>query len=48
MAHPGHAEATNNLACVLRDQNRYADAIAQLTPLLEIEPENAVLWNTLM
>lgn len=47
MAHPGHAEATNNLACVLRDQNRYPDAIAQLTPLLEIEPGNAILWNTL-
>ena len=46
-AHPGHAEATNNLACVLRDQNRYADAIGLLTPLLEIEPANAVLWNTL-
>ena len=46
-AHPGHVEATNNLACVLRDQNRYPDAIAQLTPLLEIEPANAVLWNTL-
>lgn len=46
-AHPGHAEATNNLACVLRDQNRYPDAIDLLTPLLEIEPGNAVLWNTL-
>lgn len=46
-AHPGHAEATNNLACVLRDQNRYPDAIDLLTPLLEIEPANAVLWNTL-
>ncbi|MGV9010243.1 tetratricopeptide repeat protein [Brevundimonas sp.] len=46
-AHPGHVEATNNLACVLRDQNRYPDAIDQLTPLLEVEPANAVLWNTL-
>lgn len=46
-ANLGHVEATNNLACVLRDQNRYEDAIALLSPLLEIEPETAVLWNTL-
>lgn len=46
-ANPGHIEATNNLACVMRDQNRYADAIETLRPLLEIEAESAVLWNTL-
>jgi tetratricopeptide (TPR) repeat protein len=44
---PGHIEATNNLACVLRDQQRYADAIETLRPMLEIEPGSAVLWNTL-
>lgn len=46
-ANPGHIEATNNLACVMRDQNRYGDAIEMLRPLLEIEADSAVLWNTL-
>ena len=46
-ANPGHIEATNNLACVMRDQNRYGDAIETLRPLLQIEAESAVLWNTL-
>jgi tetratricopeptide (TPR) repeat protein len=46
-ANPGHIEATNNLACVMRDQNRYGDAIETLRPLLEIEADSAVLWNTL-
>lgn len=44
---PGHIEAINNLACVMRDQNRYGDAIETLRPMLQIEPESAVLWNTL-
>ena len=44
---PGHIEATNNLACVMRDQRRYGDAIETLRPLLQIEPESPVLWNTL-
>lgn len=46
-ANPGHVEAVNNLACVLRDQNRYNDAVELLRPMLEIESDNAVLWNTL-
>ncbi|MFN3931711.1 MAG: tetratricopeptide repeat protein [Brevundimonas sp.] len=46
-ANPGHIEATNNLACVMRDQQRYADAIETLRPMLQIEPESAILWNTL-
>ncbi|RZJ28825.1 MAG: tetratricopeptide repeat protein, partial [Brevundimonas sp.] len=46
-ANPGHVEATNNLACVLRDQNRYADAVELLRPLLQIETGSSVLWNTL-
>jgi tetratricopeptide (TPR) repeat protein len=46
-ANPGHIEATNNLACVMRDQNRYADAIEILRPLLQIEADSSVLWNTL-
>jgi tetratricopeptide (TPR) repeat protein len=45
--HPGHVEATNNLACVQRDQKRYGDAVETLRALLTIEPESAVLWNTL-
>ena len=44
---PGHVEATNNLACVMRDQNRYGDAIETLRPLLQIEADSPVLWNTL-
>jgi tetratricopeptide (TPR) repeat protein len=46
-AEPGHIEATNNLACVLRDQKRYGDAIESLRALIAIEPESPVLWNTL-
>ncbi|RZJ42438.1 MAG: tetratricopeptide repeat protein, partial [Brevundimonas sp.] len=46
-ANPGHIEATNNLACVMRDQNRYGDAIETLRPLLQIEADSPVLWNTL-
>lgn len=46
-AHPGHVEATNNLACVQRDQKRYGDAIETLKALLAVEPESPVLWNTL-
>lgn len=46
-ANPGHIEAINNLACVMRDQRRYMDAVEVLRPMLEIEPESAVLWNTL-
>lgn len=46
-ANPGHVEAINNLACVLRDQNRYSDAVELLRPMLQIESDSAVLWNTL-
>ncbi len=44
---PGDIEATNNLACVQRDQKRYGDAIETLKALLAIEPGSPVLWNTL-
>jgi len=44
---PGHVEATNNLACVQRDQKRYGDAIETLRAVIAIEPESPVLWNTL-
>ncbi len=46
-AHPGHVEATNNLACVQRDQKRYGDAVETLKALLAVEPGSPVLWNTL-
>lgn len=44
---PGHIDGTNNLACVMRDQQRYGDAIETLRQLLQIEPESPILWNTL-
>lgn len=44
---PGHIEGTNNLACVLRDQKRYDEAIDRLRDLIAIEPESPTLWNTL-
>jgi tetratricopeptide (TPR) repeat protein len=43
---PGHVEATNNLACVLRDQKRYGDAIGVLQDILAAEPTSPILWNT--
>lgn len=46
-AEPGHVEATNNLACVQRDQKRYGDAVETLRALLGVEPESPILWNTL-
>lgn len=44
---PGHVEGTNNLACVLRDQRRYGEAVDRLRDLIEIEHGSPVLWNTL-
>lgn len=46
-AEPGHVEGTNNLACVLRDQKRYGEAIDVLRDLIAIEPTEPTLWNTL-
>ena len=46
-AEPGHVEGTNNLACVLRDQKRYVEAIDVLRDLIAIEPNEPTLWNTL-
>jgi Tfp pilus assembly protein PilF len=45
--HPGHIEATNNLACAYRNQRRYGDAVDLLRALLQIETGSPVLWNTL-
>ena len=44
---PGDEEATNNLACVLRDQNRYGEAIDLLRGVIGAFPERPVLWNAL-
>lgn len=44
---PGHVEGTNNLACVLRDQKRYQEAIDTLRDLIQIEQGDPTLWNTL-
>lgn len=46
-SYPAEEEATNNLACALRDQNRYGEAIDMLRAVLEIYPDRPVLWNTL-
>jgi tetratricopeptide (TPR) repeat protein len=46
-AEPGHVEGTNNLACVLRDQKRYGEAIDLLRDLISIDPAQPTLWNTL-
>lgn len=44
---PLAVEASNNLACCQRDQHRYAEAIATLTPVIQANPSNPLLWNTL-
>lgn len=46
-AEPGHVEGVNNLACVLREQNRYDEAVDLLRGMIQVEPGAAVLWNTL-
>ena len=44
---PGAIEASNNLACCQRDMHRYGDAIETLRPVIQANPQNALLWNTL-
>ncbi len=44
---PGSIEGANNLACALRDQNRYVEAIEVLKPVIGANPAVAQLWNTL-
>lgn len=46
-AHPEIIDGHNNLACVLRDQNRYDEAIEVLQPAIGAHPTCAFLWNTL-
>ena len=48
LAHfPGGAEGTNNLACALRDQARFDEAIDVLKPVVMANQDNPMLWNTL-
>lgn len=47
VSHPGNVEATNNLACALRDQNRYDEAIDLLRDAIGAHPADPVLWNSL-
>ena len=44
---PGHVEGTNNLACALRDQERFDEAVELMRPVIYAEPEASLLWNTL-
>jgi cytochrome c-type biogenesis protein CcmH/NrfG len=44
---PDHPEGANNLACALRDQRRYEEAIEVLRPAIQQNPEAAMLWNTM-
>ena len=46
-ARPDSPDGANNFACVLRDQNRYSDAIDVLKSALSLHPNEAQLWNTL-
>jgi tetratricopeptide (TPR) repeat protein len=46
-AHPDCAQGANNLACALRDLNRYEDAIGVIRPAILAHPTSAALWNTL-
>ncbi len=44
---PGVVDGPNNLACALREQLRYADALDVLRPAIEANRGSALLWNTL-
>lgn len=44
---PEVVDGPNNLACALRDQLRYGDALEVLRPAIEANPTSALLWNTL-
>lgn len=46
-SNPQIADGANNLACVLRDQNLYDDAIGVLKDALGQHQEDPMLWNTL-
>ena len=45
--HPNSVDGANNLACALRDQARYGEAIDILRNVISANPKNGLLWNTL-
>lgn len=47
LARPDCVEATNNLACALRDLNQCAEAIDILRPAIMNDQSQPMLWNTL-
>lgn len=47
VAQPDNIEASNNLACALRELNREAEAIEVLREAIAAHPESPALWNTL-
>jgi tetratricopeptide (TPR) repeat protein len=47
IAQPQNIEASNNLACALRELNREAEAIEVLREAIAAHPESPALWNTL-
>ncbi len=44
---PGSPDGANNLACALRDEMRFNDAIEVIRPAIYAHPDKAMLWNTL-
>jgi tetratricopeptide (TPR) repeat protein len=46
-SHPGSVDGANNLACALRDQGRYSEAIDVLKRVIPQHAKNGLLWNTL-
>jgi tetratricopeptide (TPR) repeat protein len=47
LRNPGSIDGVNNLACALREQHRFAEAVEVLRPSIYAYPESALLWNTL-
>ena len=47
LRHPGHPEAANNLACALRDQQRFDEAVETLRTVIYAHSDQPMLWNTL-
>nr|WP_279625237.1 tetratricopeptide repeat protein [Caulobacter segnis] len=47
VANPDNIEASNNLACALRELNREPEAIEVLKESIGAHPESPALWNTL-
>ena len=44
---PDRLEAVDGLTRALRDQHRYAEAVAVIRPAIQAHPDDARLWNTL-